>query len=164
MIARGRNVSRRTPTVPGADGGAWRIQADLGDELVQLIREIVRAELRQHVAASGEELLDQNTSGLGRRHHCRAWREGKLRGRKVGRRILVTRQDRDRYVELFGDGGKRTALAVADPKDIANPLDHELAALGFEPQRGTSRLTGDRGPTRTSGRRGGSHATQATPA
>jgi len=108
---------------------------DVATALVELVRAIVRVELR---AAQPEtvDVLDQNTSGLGRRHHCRAWREGKLRGRKVGRRILVTREDRDRYIEEHGIRGVDAAV-----DDIKNPIDRELMGLGFAAARRRLRST-----------------------
>jgi len=110
---------------------------DVAAALIALVRAVVRDELRAAQLESGE-VFDQNTSGLGRRHHCRAWRDGKLRGRKVGRRILVTREDRDSYIEEHG-----VPRVDRGADDIKNTIDHELAAIGFGRPRST-RLTGAR--------------------
>jgi hypothetical protein len=82
-----------------------------------------------HTGSDSSELFDQDTSGLGRRQHCRAWREGKLKGRKVGRRILVTREDRDRYLELYGMAAICPAREAAMHAD--DPIDRKLASIGF---------------------------------
>ena len=127
-----------------AAGATAKIE-EVAAALIALVRAVVRDELRAAQPDSGE-VFDQNTSGLGRRHHTRAWRAGKLRGRKVGRRVLVTREDRDRYIEAYG-------IRVVDDAvdDIKNPIDRELVALGFAAPRGSrsTRLTA-RAPERTS--------------
>lgn len=100
---------------------------------------ILKATYRRGLADGQKEeaeLLDQYNSGLGRRHHCRAWREGKLQGRKVGRRVLITREDRDRYLKEYGAPG---ALIPAGAADIDSSLDRELRSLGFDSAAGKKR-------------------------
>ena len=121
--------------------------------LVALVREVARDEVRR-AGPAPTDLLDQTTSGLGRRLHCRAFREGKLEGRRVGRRIVVTRQALQRFLETFGrPGGRLEHEAPVD--DVKHPLDRELRGLGFARSRtGSCDLTGTPGTERTSTRTG----------
>ena len=65
--------------------------------LASAIGELVEAQIAQGVAAS--EWIDQTQSPLGRNRHCRLAREGAFPSRKVGRSVLVKREELDRYLE-----------------------------------------------------------------
>lgn len=69
---------------------AKRAIADAIDDLV---------EARVARGAARAELVDQNSSPLGRRRHLELVRAGKLPATRDGRRVLVRRSDLDAYLD-----------------------------------------------------------------
>ncbi len=66
--------------------------------------------------------VDQNTSPLGKRAHLQAVRDGRLPGRKVGKKVLVRLEDMNAYVASH----PVSKAAVSEP---ANDIDAEIDAI-----------------------------------
>jgi hypothetical protein len=111
----------------GTVGASTPDTGALSVALIENLRSLVREELRSQTPAVGE-WVDQSSSPLGRRLHTRAWRDGRLRGWKVGRRIFATRADVARFIEQHGIAAPSESERNEEPD---NPIDQDLAALGF---------------------------------
>jgi excisionase family DNA binding protein len=61
--------------------------------------------------AGAPQWVDQNDSPLGRRRHLSLVRAGQLRGYKVGRLVLVSRDDLDQFI---GGRGVRLSMTLTD--------------------------------------------------
>lgn len=72
---------------------------DLLEALRGELTSIVRRELAAHRSETAD-WYDQDTSPLGKSQHLRLVRAGKLKGYKVGKRVLVKRIDVDDYIAL----------------------------------------------------------------
>jgi hypothetical protein len=109
--------------------------------IVALLAPLLRAELAR--APAGEQggetseagaWVDQKTSPLGRRAHCRACRTGAVNGaRLVGRRWLARRADVDAYIEAHGGApsGPNDGPAIDDAGEVTEAeIAEELASVG----------------------------------
>ena len=74
------------------------------------------------VDSSAGDYVDQTSSPLGRRAHLAAVREGRLPGRKVGKKVLVTVEAMRAYVEAH-------PARKVEPSAPANDIDADLDAL-----------------------------------
>jgi excisionase family DNA binding protein len=97
------------------------IANDLGQVLEERIRAIVREELQ---AFEPDEWLDQTMVPIARKTYLRLVREGKLEGRKVGKRVLVRRRDLEAFIEAHRSELPRQGNGIED-------IDAQLAKLGF---------------------------------
>ncbi len=70
------------------------------------------------------EWVDAKSSPLGRERHCRLVRQGKLRGTKDGRRVLVRRADIEAYLE------KNRVIRVDEKADEDREVARILATMG----------------------------------
>jgi excisionase family DNA binding protein len=95
------------------------VTRDLRHKLHSLIDEIVDA----IEGSATTEWVDAKTSPLGRERHNRLVREGKLRGTKDGRRVLVRRADIDAYLE------KNRVIRVDEKADIDREAARILATM-----------------------------------
>jgi hypothetical protein len=76
--------------------------ADGKDDVLRSLAHALTPYLRPLLAsndASEPEYYHQNNSPLGRRRHLALVRRGVLKGRKVGRRVLVSRDDLRAFLE-----------------------------------------------------------------
>jgi excisionase family DNA binding protein len=99
---------------------------DIGQVLEERIRAIVRDELKAH---EPDEWVDQSSVPLSRKTYLRLVREGKLPGRKVGRRVLVRRTDLEAFIEAH-----QTEPRAANTTGPDDDIDAQLAKLGFVDQ------------------------------
>jgi hypothetical protein len=114
--------------------------------VVPLLAPMVAAELKAQDAGedAGDPWVDQRTSPLGRRAHCRLCKSGALPARKLRRRWLVRASDLAAYIEAHG----RPAAPLTEPaNDCHGPAEDEpsdadvaavLASVGraYVPRRG----------------------------
>lgn len=98
------------------------LSLDLGQLLEERIRAIVREELQ---AIEPDEWVDQTSVPISRKTYLRLVREGKLPGRKVGRRILVRRKDLEAFIEAHRRDPRQQDVPACDEIDL------QLAKLGF---------------------------------
>jgi hypothetical protein len=94
----------------------------LHERLATLYQELAGVH-RQLSREAGEDWVDQRSSPLGSRLHCRLVRSGALPGYRAGRRVLVRKADLDQYLE-----GHR--IAPTERRDEANEIDQLLAKMG----------------------------------
>ena len=80
------------PTKARADGKADVLRS-LADALAPYLRDALSQE------PEPTEYFDQNDSPLGRRRHLELVRKGVLQGRKVGKRVLVSRRAMRQFLE-----------------------------------------------------------------
>lgn len=80
------------------------------------IIELVNATIDEGLA--GGEWVDQDHSPLGREKHKRLCQQGELPHKKVGKKILVRRDDMNAYIERTGLSRGRRRLAEEDVTDI----------------------------------------------
>lgn len=86
---------------------------DLHARLAALYAEL--AALHRELARDvGDQYVDQRSSPLGKRLHCRAVRSGALPGFRAGRRILVRRADLEAYLERHRITPTEGALGTQD--------------------------------------------------
>jgi hypothetical protein len=79
-----------------------RLDADGKGDVLRALAQALTPYLRQSLGSpdSGElEYYHQNNSPLGRRRHLSLVRNGALRGRKVGKRVFVSRRDMAAFLE-----------------------------------------------------------------
>jgi hypothetical protein len=101
--------------------------------LLEALEAFVESLVAQRTSA---HWVDQDTSPLGRRHHLRAYRAGRLRGFKVGKKVLVEEADLAAYIKNYGEKpAVRSIRSDADADLIADALD----ALGVEPSPSSGR-------------------------
>jgi hypothetical protein len=96
-----------------------RGDADGKDDILRSLAEALTPYLRRSLASRGEsepEYYYQDNSPLGRRRHLSLVRQGVLRGRKVGKRVLVSRRDMTAFLEQHPS-------AAVDPTAPRDPLD-----------------------------------------
>jgi hypothetical protein len=96
-----------------------RLDADGKEDVLRALAQALVPYLRQTLGSSdsGEpEYYHQNNSPLGRRRHLSLVRQGVLRGRKVGKRVLVARRDMATFLEEHPS-------AAVDPTAPPDPLD-----------------------------------------
>lgn len=114
--------------------------------LVELLLPALRARLASEDAAKGAagDWLDQRTSPLGRRAHCRACASGAITdARRVGRRWLARRSDLDAYIAAHGRPAaapREQAPAESSPANdtgapTAAEIEAELRPLGVTTRR-----------------------------
>jgi len=118
-----RRISMRTRT----DGVVDRVAA-LGTALEEHIRAIVRDELHSGPSEGADEWVDQDSSPLKRKKYLELVRKGELKGKKVGRQVLVRRSELDAYLEAHAPTQKIEAAAGPDDR---SQIDEQLAKLGF---------------------------------
>ena len=93
--------------------------ADGKDDILRSLAEALTPYLRRCLASTNKnepEYYHQDNSPLGRRRHLALVRRGILRGRKVGKRVLVSRRDMSAFLEEH----PRAAL---DPARAPDPLE-----------------------------------------
>jgi hypothetical protein len=76
--------------------------ADGKDDVLRSLAEALTPYLRRSLASSKHSEPDyyhQDSSPLGRRRHLSLVRQGVLRGRKIGKRVLVSRRDMVAFLE-----------------------------------------------------------------
>ena len=116
-------------STPAAETGvAPRLAVEFVDLFLRLVRHAARP-----VGAAPDDWLDQSTSPLGARLHTRAWRDGRLRGFKLNRRVFATRAEVARFIETNGLAQPATGDHHQAPRDT---IDRDLADLGFGGGRG----------------------------
>jgi len=96
-----------------------RLDVDGKDEVLRSLALALAPYLRQSLASSDAgdpEYYHQNNSPLGRRRHLALVRQGVLRGRKVGKRVLVSRRDMSAFLEEHPN-------AAVDPATPPDPLE-----------------------------------------
>lgn len=109
--------------------------------LAKLLLPLLREELAAEQAAAPEPdtWVDQTSSPLGRRAHCRACKAGEIEGaHKLGKRWLARRSAVDSYVVKYGivpgTAGEPEEEPAADPDE---PTEAEVMAfvraLGQDP-------------------------------
>lgn len=79
------------------------------------VMEMVEAQVARGMAAG--EWVDQATSPLGRRRHCELVRSGALPGVREGRRVLVRREDLNKYLM-----GKQRVAPPSDEDEVEDML------------------------------------------
>jgi excisionase family DNA binding protein len=87
------------------------------------ISEMIEATIARGVAAN--EWVDQNHSPLGKRKHLELARAGKLPSKKVGRDVLVKRDDLNAYIQREGISRGRSV----DDEDVLEIVER-IAAGG----------------------------------
>lgn len=99
--------------------------------LAKLLLPLLREELAAEQAAAPEPdtWVDQASSPLGRRAHCRACSAGDIEAHKVGKKWLARRSAVDAYVTKFGLVPKVTAVEKRDPVDPDEPTEAEVIAF-----------------------------------
>lgn len=109
--------------------------------LLTALRETVSDMVREMLKdlAPVPEWIDQNTSPLGRNLHLRLVRAKKLMGRRVGKKVLVHREEMNRFIVSFA------ATKATDPED---EIDRELRALELPLRTGMRVTSARRGGTR----------------
>jgi len=88
------------------------------DALIRLLAKAIAPYLREDRLRRAEptpEYYHQGDSPLGRRRHLDLVRGGVLAGRKVGRRVLVRRDDVHAHIEARNAGRLAIAPVVDDP-------------------------------------------------
>jgi len=96
-----------------------RLDADGKDDVLRSLAQALTPYLRQTLAsadANEPEYYHQNNSPLGRRRHLALVRSGALSGRKVGKRVLVARQDMRAFLEEH-PSAEASGTKTADPLD-----------------------------------------------
>lgn len=96
-----------------------RLSADGKDDVLRSLAQALTPYLRQTLASSRSsepEYYDQNNSPLGRRRHLELVRRGVVRGRKVGKRVLVTREEMREFLEAHPAADARV-IQSTDPLD-----------------------------------------------
>jgi hypothetical protein len=96
-----------------------RLDADGKEDVLRALAQALAPCLRQSLASSDAgklEYYDQNNSPLGRRRHLLLVRQGILPGRKVGKRVLVSRRDMAALLEEH-------PKAAIDPAAPPDPLE-----------------------------------------
>jgi hypothetical protein len=96
-----------------------RLDADDKDDVLRALAQALTPYLRQTLASSDPsepEYYHQNNSPLGRRRHLELVRKRVLRGRKVGKRVLVAREDMRLFLEEHPSADARV-LQNTDPLD-----------------------------------------------
>ena len=107
-----------------------------------LLAPLVAKELRSQPNEddNGDRWVDQTTSPLGKRAHCRACAEGKIAGAyKLKRRWLAKRSALDAFIAANGAAAPSTPVAPANDTDepTAEDIARVLAGAGltFAPRR-----------------------------
>lgn len=85
--------------------------------LAEAVAELVTATIEEGLAAS--EWVDQRASPLGQRPHLELARSGKVPSRKIVGRVLIRRDDLNRYIEQ--EGLQRGARA--DEEDVTDIVE-----------------------------------------
>jgi hypothetical protein len=85
--------------------------------LAEGIHEAVRAILEEEAAAG--EWIDQHHSPLGKRVHLELCRTGKLPSKKLGKRVLVKREDMNAHIERNGLSRGRNV----EPDDVVDIVE-----------------------------------------
>jgi hypothetical protein len=96
-----------------------RPDADGKDEVLRSLAQALAPYLRQTLAsvdASEPEYYHQNNSPLGHKRHLALVRSGSLRGRKIGKSVLVARKDMRAFLEEH-------PLANVSTQGDGDPLD-----------------------------------------
>ena len=90
-------------------------------KLAPVLARVLLPHLRDAIAAetSAADVVDQDTSGLGRRMHARLCREGALPATKIGRRWLVRRADLDAYLAQASAPVAPAPIVVAPVAPVA---------------------------------------------
>jgi len=104
-----------------------RLDADGKEDVLRSLAEALTPYLRQALAPDGvsePEYYHQDNSPLGRRRHLALVRRGVIRGRKVGKRVLVARRDMATFLEEHPDA----ALSSREEPDL-------LRDWGLTPRR-----------------------------
>jgi hypothetical protein len=79
-----------------------RLDADGKDGVLRVLAQALAPYLRQELTSTDStepEYYHQNNSPLGRQRYLSLVRRGVLRGRKVGKRVLVARRDMAAFLE-----------------------------------------------------------------
>jgi hypothetical protein len=95
-----------------------RLDADGNGDVLRVLAQALAPYLRQSLGSSDSgdlEYYHQNNSPLGRRRHLSLVRQGVLRGRKVGKRVLVSRHHMAAFLEEH-------PIAAVDPSTPSDPL------------------------------------------
>lgn len=82
------------------------------------VQDLVTAALEEGLSES--EWVDQRSSPIGKRKHLELVREGKLVARKIGTRVLVRRDDLNRYIE---EHGARRIDRAPEEEDVSDIVD-----------------------------------------
>jgi len=96
--------------------------------LAQAYAEVLTA-LRAMLSTRQDDWIDQAKSPLGSRLHCRLVRQGRLKGSKVARRVLVRRKDLDAFIEAHAVAVGEPPVAVAVGQERAGAHAALQAAL-----------------------------------
>jgi len=105
-------------------GQLLRALADANLAAAEAARQLADLEDR----ATGDEYYDQLTSPLGKLAHLRAVAAGKLPGRRVGKKILVRREDMHAFIETAAPRSK--PVSVPKARSAADVLRAELGLEG----------------------------------
>lgn len=81
----------------------------------------------EKLRAGDLNMVDQESSPLGRRRHINAIRSGQLKGNQVGRRWLASKQDVDAYLDSLR-AKRRERKGEAPDSNSASPTKEQLAA------------------------------------
>lgn len=111
--------------VSGRGASRTRGTTKQAEALIAAIRDFVQVVSKEVEPTEEDDWVDQKSSPLGRRAHLEAVRDGRLVGRKVGKRVLVRRSEVEAYIERHSVRTSRTSPV----KDV---VGDELRSLGFE--------------------------------
>lgn len=89
------------------------------------VAEMIEATIARGVAAG--EWIDQKRSPLGKRRHLELARSGRIPHRKIGRLVLIRREDINAYLEREGI---MRGKPVTDDEDVVDVIERVTAASG----------------------------------
>lgn len=84
------------------------------------VAEMIEATIARGVAAN--EWVDQNASPLGKAKHLKLARTGKVQSKKIGRAVLIKREDLNAYIEREGLSRAPASTAEAEVLDIVERI------------------------------------------
>lgn len=115
----------------------------LEEGLVQQLRRFAAEAAREEVAKANEqrEWIDQDSSPLSREVHLRLCRSGELASHKIGKRVLVHRDEMNRFIRSF------PSAVTSRGESTEDAIDRELRALDLHPK--TARTSATRKESKT---------------